>query len=125
MDAQHLGDTMEVFFQMEFNMSERLVEFDDVTCCALTIAFLRNKTLIRDWSATIGRFHIFYEILARTIRLAFIPNVQAAAVYRSFARAECARIEHNMRSPRFLCRHAADQHLAALNTLLTRLPRPN
>lgn len=100
------------------------VTLNEVGCCALTHAFLRNPRMVSQWSHRIGRFELFYEIFQNTSGIAFMPNRQTIVIYRTFARAERRRLKEALSGDaRLRCRHSALAHLIALQSLLDQFPK--
>lgn len=102
-------------------MENKKVTLSEVGCCAMTHAFLRNPSQVREWGHAIGPLQILYEIFQNTLNLAFVPNEQTVLVYRVFADNELRRLVGTTNA-RLLCRHGAAAHAKALEQLLDGLP---
>jgi hypothetical protein len=104
------------------------VKVESVGCCAMLHAFLRNPGMMRQWGATVGRLDLLCTIFQNTIRMMFTPDVQTVEVYRAFASAEVKRLQFCIveeTDTRLVCRHTANQHIAALRDVLKQFPRGN
>lgn len=106
-------------------MESGLVRLDEIGCCALTHAFLRNPEMTRRWGVSCRRFSLLYEIFNLSTSLAFMPDERTTIVYRAFATAELERINRERAHNRFVCRHATDMHRTALQVFLSSLPKSN
>lgn len=102
-------------------MESKKVTLSEVGCCAMTHAFLRHPSQVRQWGRVIGPLQILYEIFQNTLNLAFVPCEETVLVYRAFAENELRRLAGTTNA-HLLCRHGATAHAKALEQLLNGLP---
>ncbi len=106
-------------------MKRKQVALDEIGCCAMTHAFLRNPEMTRRWGVSCRRLSLLCEVFNLTASLMFTPDEQTVIIYRAFAAAELERLGREEKCNRLICRHHADTHRAALRTFLADLPKLN
>jgi hypothetical protein len=99
------------------------VHLDAVDCCALWHAVTRHSRLAGSWGVFGGKFKLIKGVFLTSLSLSFVPTDEAAAMYRSFARAELLRLDGATNNT-LRCRHSTQVHVDALKSVLIRLPEP-
>lgn len=101
----------------------RSVHLDAVDCCVFWHAVTQHSKLAGSWGVFGGKFKLIQSVFLTSLSLSFVPTDEAAAMYRSFARAELRRLQGASRNG-LQCRHGKQRHIDALKSILTRLPEP-
>ncbi len=101
----------------------RMVIFEEKECCALRLAFKKNRTAINDFLKDFVPTRIIElcgNILNRTQKLGWVPEVEDhKMVYREIAGMEIRRLEKEVLKDRKLnCCCKAKAHIEALQKVI-------
>ncbi len=106
-----------------------VIEFDEITCCALEQAFAKNRETVQRLQEIIGADELekISNILPTTKSMAFIPSEDMKIAYSQIAKQEEERLNNQVPED-FVCkyRHTSTQHINALKLLVEKIePRLN
>ena len=104
-----------------------VIEFDEITCCALTHGFAKNKETVEQLKKIVSpdKLKKTADILPTTKNMALIPTEDEKIAYSQIAKKEQERLESG-EPQNFHCRHTLAQHLTALKSIIKKIqPRLN
>ncbi|MBI2063980.1 MAG: hypothetical protein HYT65_03255 [Candidatus Yanofskybacteria bacterium] len=108
--------------------AEGVIEFDEITCCALGRAFLENKETVQQLKEVVGSDvlrKMAEDMSPITKNTAFAPTADEKIAYSQIAKKELEQLEGGD-SPNFNCKHPPAQHIAALRSIIKEIqPRLN
>lgn len=111
------------FSSEKLKFAEGVIEFDEVTCCALAHAFEKNKETVQQLKEVVGPDELrkMVDILPTTKNMAFIPSEDTQIAYSQIAKKEKERLEGSGENQNFHCKHTPTQHLGALKSIIKKI----
>lgn len=112
------------FIQEKPKFAEGVIEFDEMTCCALAHAFAKNKETVQQLKEIVGSDELrkMADILPTTKNMAFLPSEDMKIAYSQIAEIELKRLAETGETG-FSCGrgHILEQHKKSLKEVLSQL----